>query len=169
MKTSDEHGATPLLIPRAAVLEGYQKRDDAGGSDASTGRYLGGSVLKLRMRGIRENLAGVIGWVHLSIDNRDLSLLIDEVADTRGISCADIAASAISQSNFAVGVAQQFEWETVLAGKRSVRGDIVEADAENDHAGVFESTVMVAEPATLAGSASGIGLGIKPQENLAST
>jgi hypothetical protein len=57
----------------------------------------------------------------------------------------------------------------VLAGKSSVRGNIVEANTENDDAAVLESTVLVAEPATLACSASGIRLRIKPQKNLAST
>jgi hypothetical protein len=104
----------------------------------------------------------VVCRVHLGVDNRDFSLLIDEIADAHGITCFDIAASAISQPDFAVGIAQQAEWETILAGKSSIRRDIVEANAENDDAGVFESTVLVAEPATLAGSASGIGLGIEP-------
>jgi len=57
----------------------------------------------------------------------------------------------------------------VLAGKSGVRGNIIEANAENDDAAVFESRVLGAEPATLACSASGIGLRIKPQENLAAT
>jgi hypothetical protein len=125
--------------------------------------------LNLGTRRIRENLSGVIRRVHLGVNGRDFSLLVNEVADAHGITCPDIAASAISQSNFAVGIAQQSEWEAVLRGKSSVRGNIVEANTENDNARVFESTVLVAEPATLASSASRIGLGVEPQKNLAAT
>jgi hypothetical protein len=48
----------------------------------------------------------VVRRVHPGIDNHDFSLLIDEIADAHGITCFDIAASAISQTNFSVGIAQ---------------------------------------------------------------
>jgi len=114
-------------------------------------------------------LAGVVRRVHLGVDSRDFPLLVDEIADACRITSPEIAARSISQTNFAVGIAQQAEWEMVLAGKSGVRGNIIEANAENDDAAVFESSVLVAEPATLACSASGIGLRIKPQKNLAAT
>ena len=47
----------------------------------------------------------------------------------------------------------------ILAGKSSVRRDVAEANAENDGAGVYESIVLIAESATLAGLAASIGLG----------
>ncbi len=123
-------------------------------------------ILSEALCGIRENLAGVIRRVHLGIGGCDSPLLVNEIANSHRIACLGIVAGAISQANFAVSVAQQFEWEMVLAGKSGIGGDIVEANAENDDAIAFESTVLVAEPATLPGSASGIGLGIEPQKNL---
>jgi hypothetical protein len=125
--------------------------------------------IKLGPGRITEYLSRVVRRVHLRIHYCDVSLLIDEIADPQGITCPDIAASPISQSNFTVGIAQQFEWEAVFRGESSVRGDVVEADAKNDDAAVYESTVLVAEPATLAGSASRIRFGIEPQKNLAAT
>ncbi len=107
--------------------------------------------------------------VHLRIGNCDSPQLIDKIANSHWISCLGITTGSISQSNFAVAIAQQFEWEMVLAGKSSIGGDIVEANAKNDNALVFESTVLVAEPATLAGSTSSVGLGIEPQKNFAPT
>jgi hypothetical protein len=126
----------------------------------------GGTRSDLGTRSVRENLSGVIRWVHLGVNSRDFSLHVDEIADAHGITRPDIAASAISQSNFAVSIAQQSEWESVLPGERGIGSDIVKADTENDDATIFESTVLVTEPATLAGSASRIGLGIEPQKNL---
>jgi len=111
----------------------------------------------------------VVRRVHLGVDSRDFPLLVDEIADACRITSPEIAARSISQTNFAVGIAQQAEWEMVRAGESGVRGNIIEANAENDDAAGIESSVLVAEPATLACSASGIGLPIKPQENLAAT
>jgi hypothetical protein len=125
--------------------------------------------LKLRLGGIRENLAGVICRIHLRIGNCDSPLLIDEIANSHWISCLDIAASAISQPNFTIGIAQQIEWEPVFTGKSSIGGDIIKTNAENDDIIAFESTILVAEPATFAGSASSVSLWIKPQKNLVST
>jgi hypothetical protein len=114
-------------------------------------------------------LAGVICRIHLRIGNCDSPLLIDEIANSHWIPCLDVAASAISQPNFTIGIAQQFEWKTVFTGKSSIGGDIIKTNAKNDDTVAFECTVLVAEPATFAGSTSGVSLWIKPQKNLAST
>jgi protein required for attachment to host cells len=96
-------------------------------------------------------------------------MLVDEIADAHRVTGANTTASTVRQANFAVGIAQQTERQAVLRSKSSIRGDVVEANAQNLDPFAFESTVLVAEPATLSGSASCIGLGIEPQQNLAAT
>jgi hypothetical protein len=106
--------------------------------------------------------------VDLRVGGCDPALLIDQIADAHWVACVNVAAGTVCHSNFAVRIAQQLEREGILFCKRSVRGDIVEANAQNDDAAIFKSAVLVAEPATLAGSASRISLRIEPQQHFAS-
>jgi hypothetical protein len=114
-------------------------------------------------------LAGVVGGVHLGIGGSDLAFFVNQVADTHGVTSSRIPAGTIAQANFAIGIAEQLEWEAVLTCKRQIRGSIVEAHAKNDDASALETIVLVAEPATLSGSTGCVGLGIKPQKNLPAT
>jgi hypothetical protein len=111
----------------------------------------------------------VAGRVHSGVHSRDFSLLIDEIADPLRVGDPNITTSTIRQSNFMVDIAQQLEREAVLRRKDSIRGDVVEANADNLNPSAFESAVLVTEPATLSGSAPRTRLGIEPQQNLAAT
>jgi hypothetical protein len=66
-----------------------------------------------------------------------------------------------------IGVGQQPEWKVEFVGERGVAGGRIKADAENLDVGLLECGVLVAEPATFTGSAGGVGLGIKPQQDFA--
>jgi hypothetical protein len=116
---------------------------------------------------VSENLARVVRRVHFGIGCGDFPLLVDEIADAHRVTCPHVRTGTISQTDFVIRIAQQSKWELVFGCKRGIRGDIIKADTENHDAGALENTIQVAEPATLAGSARCIGLGVEPQKNLA--
>ncbi len=104
----------------------------------------------------------MISRVHLIVNARDASLLIDKEADPVGPLCVRIGACAVSDRHFAVGVAEQRKFEIILAGERRVGFDAVEARAENLDIVFVEIALLVAEPAAFDGSARGVGHGIEP-------
>jgi hypothetical protein len=118
-------------------------------------------------RRVGKNLARVMRRIHLGIGGGDSPFAIDQVADPVGITRTGALGGAVCDRHLVIGVGQQFEWEIEFVHERGVTGWIVEAQAENLDAGVLECGVLVAEPATFAGSAGGIGFGIKPQQDFA--
>jgi len=116
---------------------------------------------------VGQHLFRMLARIHFGIRSFDLALLIDEEADAIGIARLRIGAGAIRQAELAVGIAEQFVGKIELLGEGGVSLDTIETDAEDYDASLLEIGVVVAEPATLDGSARGISLGIEPQQNLA--
>jgi hypothetical protein len=108
-------------------------------------------------------LAGTDFW----IGRRDLALLVDQVADAAGVTGFGVSAGAIGETNFALGVAQQFETEVELFGECRVLFDGIETDTENRDVIFLEIGIEVTEPATFGRSTRGVGFRIEPEQDLA--
>jgi hypothetical protein len=101
--------------------------------------------------------------VHLRVDGGDFAFLIDKITNAHYVTGPSITASTISQSNPAVDITKQLEGEAVLRSKDSIQGDIVKGNTKNLYPSAFESSVLIAKPATFPGSASCVCSGIEPQ------
>lgn len=97
----------------------------------------------------------------------DLSVLVDDVRDPFRVLILLRIRRAVRESNAAIGVAQQREGEVELLGELRVCGDVIETDAEDRGVLRFVLGDEVPEPGTLGRSARCIGLGIKPEHDLA--
>lgn len=93
------------------------------------------------------------------------ALLVDQVADPARAFGVGIVAGAVRHTRDALGVAQQRKRKIEFFGERRVVLDAIEARAEDDDIVGDEVLILIAEPATLGGSAGGIGPGIKPQQD----
>lgn len=96
----------------------------------------------------------------------DFSLRVDHVGNTPRIAGISRVASAIRQADLAVRVAEQREGKLVLGGKSRVFFHGVEADPENFDLFFLIILDSIPEPETLGRSATGVGLGIKPDDYL---
>jgi hypothetical protein len=97
----------------------------------------------------------------------DAAVLVDDVGDPFRVLIARRAGGAISEADFAIGVAQQREREVELFGKAGVGGYVVETRAEDRRVLRFVLVDEVPEPGTLGRSARCVGLRIKPEHDLA--
>jgi hypothetical protein len=111
----------------------------------------------------------MIARIHLVIDSSELAVFVNQETHAACVTCLTVSAGPIRHPHTSVGVAQQRKWEVVLLGKVGILFDIIEADAEYLNIVLIKVADLVAEPATLDRSARGVGLGIKPEYDFAST
>jgi hypothetical protein len=81
----------------------------------------------LQARGVGENLARVIRWIHFRISGGDFALAINQIADPVGIARSRAIGGAIGDGHLVVGVGQQFEREIEFRRECGVACGIVEA------------------------------------------
>lgn len=104
--------------------------------------------------------------VDRSIHGANLSGFIDKVTDPLGVAGLGVVTRAVGEPDRACGVAQKGKRKVELLGKSRICGDRIETDAEHYDVVGLKIGDLVAEPATLGGSAWGIGFGIEPQQHL---
>jgi hypothetical protein len=97
----------------------------------------------------------------------DLPLLVDDVRDPFRVLVLRRIRSAVRESDFAIGVAEQRELEVELFGELRIPFNVIEADAEDG--GVLRLVLgdEVPEPGTLGRSTGCVGFRIKPKHDLA--
>ena len=115
--------------------------------------------------GVGEHLARMLGGNHPRVRRRNFSLFVDQVTDPGRITRFRIGARAIRQTDLTLDVAQQFEREIELFGKRGVGRDIVKAYAHNDNVIFSEIGILVTEPATFGRSTGRVSFGIEPKQH----
>src|SRR5206468_4174179 len=110
------------------------------------------------LRGVLGRLDAAVGLLHLAVG-------ADQVADPLRTAGLGVVGGAVGEADLAVRVAQQREVvvELLREGRVGLRG--VEADPEDLDALLLVLVLEVAEPATLLGSAGGVGLGIEPEDD----
>ena len=96
---------------------------------------------------------------------RDPSLGIDDVSDPAGVLGFRIVGRPVGDPDLALHVAEKRELILELLRESGVVLDRVEGRAEDLGVLLLEFRVEVAEPATLEGSAGGIGLWIEPENH----
>jgi hypothetical protein len=96
----------------------------------------------------------------------NLAFLIDDVGNAARVLVLGGLASSVGQSYGTVGVAKQRKGESVLFSEAAILSLRIEADPED--LGVLRRVLSleVPEPGTLARSARGVGLRIKPEHHL---
>lgn len=100
--------------------------------------------------------------VHLVVHARDPALFVDKETHALGPFRFRIVTSPVRESDAAIAVAEQWKRERILVCKFGVRGDVIEAGAENLDLIFIVVVLMVAEPAAFRRSARGVGRRIKP-------
>jgi hypothetical protein len=108
----------------------------------------------------------MIARIDLVVDLRNPAILVDQKADSAGVTRLGVGTGTVGQSNAAIGVAQQWKWKIIPLCKRGILFNVVEADAQDLDIVLFEVADLIAEPATLDRSARCVGLGIKPENHL---
>ena len=93
----------------------------------------------------------------------DDAVRIDNVGDAAGKASPP---GTIRLAQHMIRVAQQREGQASAGGKSMVIRDRVKTGPENLRVALREGIVEVTEPAPFGGSATGIGFGIKPQDDL---
>jgi hypothetical protein len=108
----------------------------------------------------------VLGRLDARVGLLDLAVGADQVADAFRAAGLGVVAGAVGEADLAVRVAQQREVvvELLREGRVGLRG--VEADPEDLDALLVVLVLEVAEPATLLGSAGGVGLRVEPEDDL---
>ncbi len=110
----------------------------------------------------------MIARIYRVVNAGDLPLLVDQDANPLRMAGIQTVTGAVGHPKRALSIAQERKVEIVLFGEGGVLFNGVEACPQHYDALVFEIAQLVAEPATLDGSARGIGFGIEPQQDLAS-
>ena len=96
---------------------------------------------------------------------RDLSLFVDQKAHPIWPGRLGILASAESECDRSIDVAEQRKLEGIFLCERGVRFHTIEAGAEDLDIVFVVVVLMVAEPATLRRSARGVCGGVEPQQH----
>ena len=109
----------------------------------------------------------MIRRLHLRVDLRDVSLFVDQIGDALRVAGGGVRACAVRETERPLGIAEQREREVELLRERRVRRFVIEARAEDRDVLVRELLGSVTEPVALDRSTGGVGLRIKPQQDLA--
>jgi hypothetical protein len=107
----------------------------------------------------------MVRGLNLGICLEDLSLFVDQVGDSLGVSRLGVIARAVGEAELTAGVAQQREREAELLREGGIGLLIIEARAQDLDLLLREFLGSVPEPFAFDRSAGGVGLGIKPEEN----
>jgi hypothetical protein len=107
----------------------------------------------------------VVRGLDLGICLEDLSLFVDQVGDSLGISRFGVVARAESETELTVSVAQQRERKAELFCEGGIRRNVVEARTDDLDLLLGELSGSVPEPFTFDRSAGGVCLGIEPKED----
>lgn len=95
----------------------------------------------------------------------DLPLFVDHVGDAARVLVFRSFRGAVRESDLALRVAEQREWEVEFLGEGGVGFFIIEADPEDRRVLRFVLLVEVPEPGTFARSTGCVGLRIKPEHH----
>jgi hypothetical protein len=106
--------------------------------------------------------------IHLLVGLRDAAVGPDQVADPRRVAGVGRVAGSVGEPDGAIRVAEQRVRERELLGEGPVLLDAVEADPEDLGVLRLELLDVVAEPATLDGSARGVGFRVEPEQDVVS-
>ena len=106
--------------------------------------------------------------VHFGIGFDDHAVRPDEIADALGGLGVPAVARTVGHSDRARRVTEKGEIEIELLRERAVVGGSVEADSEDLDVPLLVVGEMIAEPATLDGSAGGVGFGEEPEHDVLS-
>ena len=117
---------------------------------------------------VGEYCGRMVARIDLIVHARNQALLVDEEAHAPGPFRLRIVTRSVRDSDVAIAVAEQRKRERIFVCERGVRGDIVEARAENLDLVFVVVVLMIAEPATFGRSARGVGGRIKPQQHFSS-
>ena len=108
----------------------------------------------------------MLGRLHARVGLLDLAVGADQVADPLRGAGPGVVAGAVGEADLAVGVAEQREVVVELLREGRVGLLVVEADPEDLDALLVVLGLEVAEPATLLGSAGGVGLRVEIDDEL---
>src|SRR5205823_11134261 len=100
----------------------------------------------------RQYFGGVVARIDLVVNARDLTLLVDEIADAPAPFGLRVVARSVCDHHLPLGVAQQRERELLFCGEGGIVLDSVEAGADHLDAVVVEILDLVAEPAAFGSS-----------------
>ena len=125
------------------------------------------SRLRRAIDEIGKHLRGMITRINLVVDSRDFARFVDQDTNPLRVARFQVVTRAISQPKRSSGVAQNRKVVVVLLHESGVLLDAVEARPDYSNVELVEVGLLVAEPAALSTSARCIGLGIKPDQSLA--
>ena len=111
----------------------------------------------------------MLSRIDLRVNAGDLALLVNQVADPVRAPGLGVVAGSIRHAGDSLSVTQQRKWEIEFLHECRIVLDIVETHTQHDDIVGNEVGILIAEPATLGGSAGGISLRIEPQQNLLAT
>lgn len=109
----------------------------------------------------------MITRINLVVDPRNFARFIDQDTNPLRVTRFQVVTRAIRQPKRSLGVAQDRKVVVVLLREGGVLLDAVEARPDYGNVKLVEIGLLVAEPAALDRSARCIGLGIKPDQGLA--
>jgi hypothetical protein len=101
--------------------------------------------------------------IYLFIHLGNLAVLVYQNANATGVARLVISARTVRHTHTTIGVAKHRKRKIILFRERSILFNIIEADAQNLDVVFFKCANLIAEPATLNGSARGVSLWIKPE------
>jgi hypothetical protein len=108
----------------------------------------------------------VIRGLNFGICLEDLSLFVDQVGDSPGVSRLGVIARAVGEAEFAASIAKQWKRKAEFLCESAVGRSVIEARSEDLDLLFGELSGPVTEPFAFDRSARGVGLGIKPEEDL---
>lgn len=109
----------------------------------------------------------MVPGVHLIVHPGDSSLLVDQKAHALWPSGFCIVSGAIRDRDRAIGIAEQWECESVLLRESRIRIDAIEAGAQHLDIVLIVVALMVAEPAAFNRSSGCVCGWVKPQQHFA--
>jgi hypothetical protein len=107
----------------------------------------------------------VTAGVYRVVGFEDFPLFVDEVTDTLGIAGLHVITCSVRDPYGALRIAEEKKGELELLRERRILFNGIKTDPEDFHILSAKIGNLAAEPATLCGSARGISLGVKPQQN----
>jgi hypothetical protein len=107
----------------------------------------------------------MIRELNLGICLEDLSLFVDQVGDSLGVSRLPVIARAVGEPQLTAGIAQQWKRKAEFFCEGGVGRCVIEARPEDLDLLLGELSGPVTEPFSFDRSARGVGLGIKPEED----
>jgi hypothetical protein len=94
------------------------------------------------------------------------SPFVNEVANAPGIGGLGVITGTIGEAHLAPGVTEKAKREVLFLGKSGIVLHAIKANAQHLNIEILKIADLVAEPASLRGSARGVGHGIEPEKHL---